>query len=309
MGRATGLPALLVATILMAAIALAGCGGGDGDRVAELQAALAGAADEAEQAHAARRTAEVAAQAAAATVLEVQNELEQLQDATTLRDAEAADLAAQIAAVREDLGAAEARILALGGVATAAAPAAGEFASRELLASIVLGPADLPPGTTVAAELYRTGAESGFAELTWQFDPGEARLGAATLLGFAASATAYIEQGGSLGAPQTVRDALAHDPAQFFEFTARAAGLALGAATAVETVELPGRIGDASVTWLMSAGTSLGPATAAYALVVVGPYVGTVTILTLESDLDAAAVAWLLEVFALKLATAPGLSQ
>ena len=305
MVRATG----LLATLLLAAVALAGCGGGDSDRVAELELALAAAGDEAERAHAARRAGEVAALAAAETVRQLRDELQQLQDAMAARDAEAADLSARIAAVREDVGAAEARILALGGVATAAAPAPGEFASRDLLASIVLGPTDLPPGVTVAAERYRTDEGAGFAELTLQFDPGDARLGAETLLGFAASAAAYIEGGGALGAPQTARDALAHDPARFFEFAARAAGLGLAGATAVDATELPGEIGDASVTWLMTAGTSLGPATAAYALVVVGPYVGTVTILTLESDLDAAAVAWLLEVFALKLATAPGLSQ
>ncbi|MDE2640931.1 MAG: hypothetical protein OXI03_10180, partial [Chloroflexota bacterium] len=61
-----------------------------------------------------------------------------------------------------------------------------------------------------------------------------------------------------------------------------------------------------AVTWLGGAETARGPVAAAYALVVVGPYVGAVALLAPGTELDRAGVTWLLEVFALKLATAPG---
>ena len=56
----------------------------------------------------------------------------------------------------------------------------------------------------------------------------------------------------------------------------------------------------------MWADTAQGPVAAAYALVVVGPYVGAVALLAAGTELHRAGVTWLLEVFALKLATAPG---
>ena len=305
--------ALLAALLVLAAIATAGCGG-DEERVAELEAALSSAEAELDEARAARagawarEDAEAAGAAAAEAIAEwvPGYEPERPQAEWFSLHAEAEALSSQLVAVQEDLTAAEARVRSLGGIATDAAPAPGGLAAQEFLALIVLGPADLPPGMVVAEEIYRTESESGFARLTRRFDPGQAAVGAPALLGFAAAATAHTDAPAALTLPQAVRDVLADDAAGFFGFIAGAAGISLSNIAGVEIAERPEGVGDASVTWLMWAETARGPVAAAYALVVVGPYVGAVALLAPGTELDRAGVTWLLEVFALKLATAPG---
>ena len=300
------------AGLLLVALAAIGAGAcGDGDRVRELEADLAGVR---QQIHVADRDARAAE---GATGL-IRSEADDLSREVRALEADLADREGEVEALRLELdrasaalGTARARAEVLAALpdpppppppptappveaAPDSPPAAAEqeteaaaeqYASEETLAALTLDTADLGADAVVREERYAIAEEGGLAEFLRRFEGASIGPGESRPRGLGLSTSAYLDAARAQAVVARARPWLEENGQAFFELTvATALGPGAAEVTLIEAGEIPFQTGDASLVWTMTGESAEGPVSALFGFVVVGRLAGSASVVAMDGE-------------------------
>ncbi len=321
------------AGLLLLALAAIGAGAcGDGDRVRELEADLAGVR---QQIHVADRDARAAE---GATGL-IRSEADDLSREVGALEADLADREGEVEALRLELerasaalGTARARAEVLAALPdpppapppptappVEAAPdsppaeaeqeteaAAEQYASEETLAALTLDAADLGTDAVVREERYAVSEEGGLSEFLRRFEGAAIGPGESRPRGLGLSTSAYLDAARAQAVVARARPWLEENGQAFFELTvATALGPGAGEVTLIEAGEIPFQAGDASLVWTMTGESAEGPVSALFGFVVVGRLAGSASVVAMDGEVALGDVLSLLGAIAGRLLDAP----
>ena len=321
------------AGLLLLALAAIGAGAcGDGDRVRDLEADLAGVR---QQIHVADRDARAAE---GATGL-IRSEADDLSREVGALEADLADREGEVEALRLELdrasaalGTARARAEVLAALPdpppapppptappVEAAPdsppaeaeqeteaAAEQYASEETLAALTLDAADLGADAVVREERYAVSEEGGLSEYLRRFEGAAIGPGESRPRGLGLSTSAYLDTARAQAVVARARPWLEENGQAFFELTvATAMGPGAAEVTLIEAGEIPFQAGDASLVWTMTGESAEGPVSALFGFVVVGRLAGSASVVDMDGDVALGDVLSLLGAIAGRLRDAP----
>ncbi len=316
--------------VALAAIAAGACG--DGDRVRELEADLAGVRQQVHVAERDARAAEGATELFRADADDLSREIGALEADLAEREGEVEALRQEFDRATAALGTARARAEVLAALPdppplpplptaapVEAAPdsppaeaeqeteaAAEQYASEETLAALTMDVADLGADAVVLEERYAIAEEGGLAEFLRRFEGAAIGPGESRPRGLGLSTSAYLDAARAQAVVASARPWLEENGQAFFELTlATALGPDAGEVTLVEAGEIPFQAGDVSLVWTMTGESAEGPVSALFGFVVVGRLAGSASVVAMDGEVALGDALSLLGAIASRLRDAP----
>ena len=300
------------AGLLLLALAAIGAGAcGDGDRVRELEADLAGVRQQIHVADRDARAAEGATGLIRAEADDLSREVGALEADLADREGEVEALRLELDRASAALGTARARAEVLAALPdpppapppptappVEAAPdsppaeaeqeteaAAEQYASEETLAALTLDAADLGADAVVREERYAVSEEGGLSEFLRRFEGAAIGPGESRPRGLGLSTSAYLDAARAQAVVARARPWLEENGQAFFELTvATALGPDAAEVTLIEAGEIPFQAGDASLVWTMTGESAEGPVSALFGFVVVGRLAGSASVVDMDGE-------------------------
>ena len=321
------------AGLLLLALAAIGAGAcGDGDRVRELEADLAGVRQQIHVADRDARAAEGATGLIRSEADDLSREVGALEAGLADREGEVEALRLELDRASAALGTARARAEVLAALpdpppapppptpppveaAPDSPPAAAEqeteaaaeqYASEETLAALTLDAADLGADAVVREERYAIAEEGGLAEFLRRFEGAAIGPGESRPRGLGLSTSAYLDAARAQAVVARARPWLEENGQAFFELTvATAMGPGAAEVTLIAAGEIPFQAGDVSLVWTMTGESAEGPVSALFGFVVVGRLAGSASVVAMDGEVALGDVLSLLGAIVGRLLDAP----